>query len=64
MRPAISSARPPGALRAAMHLRKAAGADMLAPQAAQAFKREADVAHALLGVRRVFTLFEPDKHRG
>jgi hypothetical protein len=47
-----------------MHLRKAAGADMLAPQAAQAFKREADVAHALLGVRRVFTLFEPDKHRG
>jgi hypothetical protein len=48
----------------AMHLRNAAGADMLAPQTAQGLQREADVAHAALGFRRVLTLFEPDDNRG
>jgi hypothetical protein len=47
-----------------MHLRKAAGADMLPPQTAQAFQSEADVAHARLGLGCVFTVFEPGDNRG
>jgi hypothetical protein len=47
-----------------MHRRNAAGADMLAPQAAQGLQSEADVAHAPLGFGRVFTLFEANDDRG